>query len=152
MKVKFKYGIKTYSGTIDEMVYGSYRDGKLCIGREYVYPKLTENNTLTGKSIINLASVYRNVSPAYLQDLKTYTARNGKENTPKNKLKPTVFALFIKMMYAWQESDSEHVDLQTVTVADIVALVAPVKTIAGAIEEELLPSVSIFEDLTSNIQ
>ena len=34
MKVKFKYGIQTYSGTVDEMVYGSYRDGKLCIGRE----------------------------------------------------------------------------------------------------------------------
>jgi hypothetical protein len=152
MKVKFKYGIKTYSGTVDEMVYGSFRDGNLCIGREYVYPKLTDNNALAGKIISNLASVYHNVSPAYLQDLKTYTERNGKENTPKNKLKPTVFALFIKMMYAWQESDSEHVDLQTVAVADIVALDAPVKTIAGAIEEELLPSVSIFEDLTSNIQ
>ena len=49
MKVKFKYGIQTYSGTIDEMVYGSYRDDKLCIGREYVYPTPErENNALLG--------------------------------------------------------------------------------------------------------
>jgi hypothetical protein len=34
MRVTFKYGIKTFSGTIDSMVYGAYRDGNLCIGRD----------------------------------------------------------------------------------------------------------------------
>ena len=34
MKVKFKYGIATQAAPFDEMVYGSYRDHKLCIGRE----------------------------------------------------------------------------------------------------------------------
>ncbi len=38
MKVKFKYGIQTYSGTVDEMTFGSYRKGTLCIGRKYVIP------------------------------------------------------------------------------------------------------------------
>lgn len=42
MKVKIKYGIGTYSGNLDDMEYGNHRDGKLCIGREFGYPRLTE--------------------------------------------------------------------------------------------------------------
>jgi len=152
MKVKFKYGIRTFSGTIDEMVYGSYRKGCLCIGRGYVYPKITENNVQKGKIVRNLASVYHAASEFYIDDLKTYAERNGKENTPKNKLIPTAFALFLKMMYAWYESDPEHIDLTTVTVADIVAMEAPVKTIAGAVEAEFLPYIRVSADLTAEIQ
>jgi hypothetical protein len=151
MKVIFKYGIKTFSGTINNMVYGSYNKDNICFGRDYVRPKLTENNTLRGKIMSNLASVYRNVSPAYLQDLETYADRHA-VRVPKTKLAPNAFALFIKMMYAWMASDPEHVDLPTVTVADIVAMQAPVRTIAGAVTAELLPYVSISADLTSDIQ
>ncbi|MDP3114547.1 MAG: hypothetical protein Q8M98_07195 [Candidatus Cloacimonadaceae bacterium] len=48
MKVKFKYGIATYSGTLDEMTYGSYRSGRLCIGRRWVMPSLTVQNKTIG--------------------------------------------------------------------------------------------------------
>ncbi|MDD4223400.1 MAG: hypothetical protein PHD87_02305, partial [Candidatus Cloacimonetes bacterium] len=65
MKVKFKYGIATYSGTIDEMVYGSYRDDKLCIGREYVYPRLTEYNAAIGGAGANLAILWASGSAEY---------------------------------------------------------------------------------------
>ena len=152
MKVKFKFGIETYSGTVDSMTYGSYRDDKLCIGREYVYPRITANNTLMGANMSNLASVYHNVSVGYLTDLKTYALRNGSENVPKTQLIPTAFSLFIKMMYAWYESDPETVDLATVTVADIVALDADVKTITRAVEAGFLPAVSVSDDLTASIQ
>ena len=151
MKVKFKYGIQTYSGTVDEMVYGSYRDDNLCIGREYVYPTLTANNHLKGDSVKNLASVYHNASENYVADLKTYCVRNG-QNVPKNKLIPTAFSMFLKMMYAWYESDTEHVDLTTVTVADIVTLDADVRTIARAVGASFLPMVSVYDDLISGIQ
>jgi len=152
MKVKFKYGIQTYSGTIDEMVYGSYRDDKLCIGREYVYPILTDNNHAKGAVAKNLATVYHNASPDYVLDLKTYCIRNGQENVPKSKLIPTAFSMFLKMMYAWYDSDPEHVDLSTVTIGDIIALDADVKTLARAVEADFLPYISVSDDLTNPIQ
>ena len=42
MKVKLKYGIATYSGTIDEITFGSYKDDTLCIARKWVMPRLTD--------------------------------------------------------------------------------------------------------------
>ncbi len=152
MKVKFKYGIKTYSGLIDEMVYGSYRKDELCLGREFVYPTLTENNHALGSTMQNLASVYRNISPTYLQDLKKYALRNGQDNVPKDKVIPTAFSLFLKMMYAWLESDPEHVNLSAVTLADIVALDAPVRTIKRAVDAGFLHRVEVYADLTAGIQ
>jgi len=152
MKVIFKYGIKTYSGTIDDMVYGSFRKDELCIGRAYVYPTITADNHLKGAIMKNLASVYHNVSPTYLQNLKTYALRNGQENVPKTKLIPSCFSMFLVMMFAWFKSDPEHVDLSTVTVADIVALDADVQTIASAVTAGFLPHISNSADLTSGIQ
>jgi len=152
MKVKFKFGIETYSGTVDSMTYGSYRDDKLCIGREYVYPRITDNNHAMGNIMKNLASVYAAADPLYIADLKTYAMRNGSENVPKTKLIPTAFSLFIKMMYAWYDSDPEHVDLASVTVADIIALDADVQTVSDAIDAGFLPSVSVYDDLINPIQ
>lgn len=152
MKVKFKFGIETYSGTVDGMTYGSYRDDKLCIGREYVYPTITANNTDKGAIVKNLATVYHTVNADYLADLKAYCVRNGMENVPKDMLIPTAFSIFLKMMYAWYESDPAHVDLKTVTVADIVALDADVRTIARAVTAEFLPAVTTADSYTNDIQ
>ncbi len=152
MKVKFKYGIKTYSGTVDEMVYGSYRHDNLCIGREYVYPTLTANNHLKGTITKNLADVWSKVDEDYNADFKAYCLRNGQENVAPDALIPSAFSMFLKMMFAWQESDPEHVDLTEVTIADIVALDADVRTVARAVTAEFLPSIEDASDLTHDIQ
>jgi hypothetical protein len=150
MKVIFKYGISTYSGTLDSMVYGSYRDGKLCIGREYVYPTLTVYNEQLGNVAKNLSTLYAAVSPEYKADLKTYAQRNGTENVPKTQLPPTAYALYVKMMYAWQASDSEHVDLGTITDLDVDTLgLGIVDTVKNCIDNDLLPAVSNYDDLTA---
>jgi hypothetical protein len=151
MKVKFKYGIKTYTGTANEMTYGSYRGGNVCIGRIYVYPKLTDNNHEKGAALRNLAKQYHELNPDYLADLKTYALRNGQENTPKTKLIPTAFSLFLKMMYAWYDSDPEHIDLSEVTLEDIVSADADVRTIARAVEAEYLPYIRVYDDLDNGI-
>ena len=52
MKVKFKYGIRTFSGTVDEMTYGSFKKGKVCIGRRWVMPRLTDNNAALGSAAV----------------------------------------------------------------------------------------------------
>ena len=152
MKVKFKYGIKTYSGKVDEMVYGSFRHDNLCISREFVYPTLTEDNHLKGSMLKNLALVYHDADEDYVADLKTYSYRNGQSNVPKDKLVPTAFSMFLKMMYAWYETDPEHVDLTTVTVADIVTMDADVRTLARAVAAGFLPYITVYDDLTHGIQ
>ncbi|MCB5284951.1 MAG: hypothetical protein LHW45_05095 [Candidatus Cloacimonetes bacterium] len=147
MKVRFKYGIATYSGTIDEMVYGSYRDDKLCIGREYVYPRLTANNEALGSVGSNLAILWANASAEYKADLKEYGLRNGSQNIPKTQLPPTNYALWIKLMYAWKE-DTPSVDLATLTVEDFELAGASVSTVKNAIDNGYLDKVGTYDDLT----
>jgi hypothetical protein len=65
---------------------------------------------------------------------------------------PSAYNFFMKLMYAWQESDPEHVDLSTVTIADIVAMDADVRTVARAIGAMYLRRVRPYADLTSDIQ
>ncbi len=141
MKVKFKYGIKTYSGTLEEMVFGSYREDNLCIGRKYVMPELTPQNGVIGGIMKNLSSLYAEALEDYKGDLKIYSKLNGKQNVSKNQLVPTAYAIFVKMMFAWQAANPGSVDLATVTIEDIVSLPAPVICVADAISEGLIANV-----------
>lgn len=152
MKVKFKYGIETYSGKIDGMVFNSCRKGHLCIGREFVYPTLTTNNTNKGAITKNLAVVYHNASSGYQADLKSYGVRNGQENVSYDQMVPSGYNLFMKMMYAWAKTDPLHIDLTAVTVADIVTMDAEVMTLERAIDAGYLAKVSSYNDLTAEIQ
>ena len=148
MKVKFKYGIATYSGKLDEMVYGSYNDGKLCIGRDFVYPTLNANHELLGSVGANLSALWAEASAGYKADLKTYAHRNKMDNVPKTRLAPSAYALFIKLMYAWQADDPEHVELSSVTGTDVDSLGSKIASIKACVENGMLPAVSTFADLT----
>jgi len=151
MKVKFKYGIITYSGTLDEMSYGSFRQHTLCIGRKYVKPAPTEQNAIMGAIMKNLSKIYAEADGGYIQDLGVYAVRNGKQNVPKGQLIPTRYAIFVKMMFAWQESDPEFVDLSAVTIEDIVTHEAPVISVKDAVDADLLARVMDYDELDSEI-
>ena len=148
MKVRFKYGIATYSGLIDEMVYGSYRDHKLCIGRDYVYPRLTANNELLGSIGTNLAMLWGEASVGYKADLKAYGLLNGTENIPKTQLPPNSYALWIKLMYAWADANPS-VDLKSLTAEDFGITGGDVSTVKNAIDNGFLDKVSDYADLTT---
>jgi len=150
MKVKFKFGIQTYSGTVDEMVFGSYRNGTLCIGRKYVYPTITENNTSKGTIMKNLATVWADVSSGYKDEMKTYALRNA-VNIPKNMLPPTSFSIWLKMMFLFSELDSGHIDLSTVTYTDIQTVGEDILSIAVAVENDYLASVEGADELITNM-
>ena len=151
MKVTFKYGIQTYSGEIDKMVYGSYRNDKLCLGRNYVYPALDEHHHKLGAIGRNMALLFSGADSLYRDNFKTYATANGKKALYKDRLVPSGYAMFVKMMQAWQKSDMTHVDLATVTIAEIVALDADVRTIARAVEAGFLPTVFGYDVLTGDI-
>ncbi|MDZ4182084.1 MAG: hypothetical protein U1B83_04340 [Candidatus Cloacimonadaceae bacterium] len=151
MKVKFKYGIATYSGTLDEMTYGNYRDGLLCIGRRWVMPTLTAHNENLGNISSNIAKVYSEVSDLYQADLKTYAKRNGRENVPRSKMPPTAYAIWIKLLWAWAEGEDPQIDLSALTIEDLETGGDKLATVADAVDNGLLKKVSNFDELTATL-
>lgn len=151
MKVKFKYGIRTYSGTVDEMTYGSYRDGVVCIGRKYVSQNLTAQNVSMGEKMKNLGTLYRAASSSYKQNLKAYAVQNGRQNVKKDQLVPTAYAIFTKMMFAWEKDSDGAVNLAGVTLEDIQSGNAAVESVATAVEAGYLAPVFGYETLNADI-
>ena len=150
MKVKFKYGIRTYSGTVDEMTYGSYRKGRVCIGRRYVVPKATDQNVIFGEAGANLAKVWRAASAEYRTDFKLYSALYGTYVCKGNELPPNGYALFIKAMHNWAKSEEPPVELDYLQVEDVSTLGAPISSVANCIGAGFLPSVPGQENLNNS--
>lgn len=150
MKVNFKYGIKTYSGTMDEVTYGSYRKNTICIGRKYVKPRLTDQNALVGGKMKNLAIIYNDVSESYKQELKLYALLN-EVNVPKGKLLPNAYALWVKMMFKFADADAEHIDLTTLTYSDLQTVGDEILSIASAVENGYMANVPGADKLTANM-
>jgi len=141
MKVIFKFGIKTYSGTVDDMTFGSYRKHSLCIGRKYVTPRITTQNTSMGAKIKNLANIYGDVTALYKADLKTYTAKYA-SIAPKDKLAPNAFAIFVKMLFLFSKLDEGHIELSTLTYTDLQTLGGDISSISDAVDNGYLPNVT----------
>lgn len=150
MKVTFKYGIKTFSGTLDDMTFGSFREASLCIGRKYVIPTLTANNTAKGTITKNLAEIWSGVSSGYKTDLKAYAAKNA-ANIPKGQLAPTCFAIWMQMLYLYSKLDEGHVDLSTVTLNDLQTLATDIGTVKDAVLNGYLHEVPGSELLTATM-
>ncbi len=142
MKVALKYGIATYSGTIDEITFGSYKGDTLCIARKWVMPRLTDNNTEMSAIAKNLSEVYALCSADYKADLKTYAYQYGKEKSPNDKLAPNAYSMFIKMMFAFAKANEASVTLDSVTYSDIQSLFPDITTVAGAVDSNYLPNVT----------
>ena len=151
MKVRFRFGIRTYSGTIDDMTYGSYRRNKLCIGREWVLPILTPQNTELGASMANLAVLWAAASNEYKADFKTYSVKYASEQVSIRQLPPTGFSLFIKAMWAWAEDEGPTLDLKSVTIEDVGTLGGKVASVAACVTNGYLPEVEGSGDMDSPI-
>jgi len=103
----------------------------------------------------NLAMVWAASDVDYRGDGALYAAAYYSENQelpdmgiPAN----NNFSLWIKAMFAWYESDPTHVDLSTVTVPDIIALDADVRTWARIVGMGWLIEVEGYAALTNDIQ
>jgi hypothetical protein len=151
MKTKLKYGIATYSGTIDEITFGSYKNDTVCIARKYVKPRLTENNTLMGDIAKNLSTIYAECSELYKSDLRTYADLYGKQKSEPGKLAPNGYSLFIKMMFAFAEANEASITLDTITFNDIQSLFSDITSVALAVESGYLPNLNGAELLTATM-
>jgi hypothetical protein len=147
MKVKFKYGIRTYSGKVDEMVYGSYRHNRLCIGRVYVYPRLTENNKKIGKIGKNLALIWDAADNDYRDDFKLYALRHGIEHVPGDKLPPNAYSIWIKMMWEWAKTE-ENIELASITDEDFSVSNGKCSSVKACVDNGFLPKVLGYKEMT----
>ncbi|MFA7543937.1 MAG: hypothetical protein WCY84_06135 [Candidatus Cloacimonadaceae bacterium] len=151
MKVKLKYGISAYSGTIDDMTYSSHKDGAFCIGRKYVKPRYTENNEYMGKVSKNLGNIYADCSDDFKEDLRTYAYLFDGQKASKRKMSPNGYSHFISMMYAFAKANASSIGLDTVTLGDLQTLFEDVTSVASAVESGFLPKVKGYEALTANM-
>ena len=155
MKVNFENGVSSYSGKYGEIVYSTWFNDRLCYARKYTYPTIGtvhEDMKLIG---LNLNSIYLAADAAYIADLKAYAKLNARENLPRAKKflhkMPSSKSLFLKMMWAWHMSDPTHIDLKTVTLADITLLDSPARAVSKAVDAGYLKKVTGYAAMTNEI-
>ena len=151
MKVTFKYGIGSFSGTTDMATFYATKRGTGSIMRKWVLPKTTDQNVEIKSVSQNLNIIWGLCSEDYKSDLKIYADRDYQQNTnPEDPFTPMLsnYAVFTKLMWAFQAANSASVDLKTLTYNDINTLYSnQLGTVLASIEEGLLRSVTPRDDL-----
>ena len=97
MKVTFYKNIKTMSGRCKQgsMVFISAKNHSVCLARNYVKPRYTENNELTGLKMKAAAFLWKSVSIGFIQDLKTYAAAYNHQHLDERTLYISAYNVFI---------------------------------------------------------
>lgn len=151
MKVIFKYGIGSFSGTIDQMVYRPSTSSNLgSISRKWVRPAATVQNETLGIVSQNLRDIWADCEPAYKADLKTYASRYNvfyDDGTDPFFKKMNAYSTFIVAIYAAATADPTHINLETITKADLASLGTKVDTVKNMVENGLIKSIPVFADL-----
>lgn len=150
MKVTLEWPFRTFSGTLDETTFMSYRKGNLCLGRGWEKPEKTANNARLADIAHNLKSIWDNANPYFKEDLKKYIKQFKAQRLKPGKMPPGAYAVFMSMVYALQNIYPQ-IDLTTVTLAEIAGLNAPVRTVAMAVEAQLLVPVRGYEGLDNQL-
>ena len=150
MKVNLKYGIKTYSGTLDEMTYGSYHKNTVCLGRKYVKPRLTNHNIQMSVIMKNLSAIYSEVNSEYKEELKKYASQYAAK-VPKGSLPPNSYALWIKMMFLFAERSQGHIELSTLTYTDLQTVGTDILSISAAVENGYMDNVPSAKEFIANM-
>ncbi len=147
MKVSYKYGIKTISGKLDDLVHMAWNKGRVAIARIFVMPTLGEIHSLFGDIKKNIAAIWDECSEAFKEDLKTYATRRIPYYTAEQIPAYANYAHFVRFLYAFRE-DSEEVNLLDVSKDDLLTAGCP-SSVQEIIDQGLLPPVSEYEDLTN---
>lgn len=146
MKTKLNAAFNAMSGRLGRLVYCCDKDGNVSWVREYTEQTITEHNHYTGNVGKNLALFKGNVSSLYMGDLKNYADRYNLSDFRKGRYL-NGYTILTKMMFALKKA-GYPVDLLTVTPQDVIDNAFPVRTLKEAIENELLPRVARYDDLT----
>lgn len=153
-KISFNPAIDGIAGRLGKMVFFKVKHSFFGYIREYVYPKLTEQNAMTGKIMKNLAAIWDESSNDYKHDFRTYAEKYNALGWETNRLETRAnsgFALFVKAMYAWGKTEDPVLDLSTLTFEDIGTLGGKVETVSNCVSYGFLPAVEGWESLDGEI-
>jgi hypothetical protein len=149
MKVHFKKNFAGYSGTSDEGIYYYNPRLKQCMMRDYVYPRLTENNERTTSIMANLKTL--NPSEGYRNNLQDYVMYYNDSKDYGHKPMNAWNNAWLKLMFALQKAMPGQVDLKTITRQQIIDQNLPCRTVKAAIEAGLLSAVGNYTYFTNPI-
>ena len=144
MKVKFKYGIRTYSGKLDDLVFCRCYNDTVCIARKYVYPRFSEQIVSISH---NLATIWENGSSEFKAQLELYAKLNETENVPDDQWAPNSYTLWIEVMYNWAADN--NVDLDSLTIEEFAVMGTAVRTVKNCVLNGYLKPVTGYDMMTA---
>ncbi len=144
MRINYKYGIRTMSGKLDDLVHMACNKGRVAIGRVFVMPTLVAQHFLFGSIGENLAVLWADCSDDFKNDLKIYTAERIPYYTAEQVPAYANYAYFIKFLWAF--ADTVEIDLSDTTLEALELAGCP-DTVAGAVTAELLPTIPDASEL-----
>ena len=147
MRVTFKYGIRTISGKLDDLVHMAWNKGRVAIARTFIYPTLVAQHNLFREIKQNLATIWSDCSEDFKEDLKLYAARRVPYYSPEQIPAYANYAHFIRMAYSFLEV--EPVDLTEIDKTGLEAAGCP-SSVAEMIAANLLPAVAEYDDLNND--
>lgn len=147
MKIKFKYGIKSFSGLFDEMIFANYQRDKVVIGRMYnPSPKITENNWTMGAKMQGISKIWGATSPAYKKDFKVYSYKMFGLPMFDGKVSGNGFSAFVKAMWGASKDTENPLDLLSLSLDDLeVDAYLQIKSVKVCVENGYLPVVDGYE-------
>lgn len=153
MKVKFKYGIKSYSGTLDELVYANFEDRSVVIGRMLpVDRERTAQNETVSTYAGKMADFYQAISDGFKEDLKAYTKKMYRLKPYAKKIAGSFYSVYTKMMWSASKDPEQPIDIESLTSSPIVSGTFPsIDTLKTAIENGHLPLVDGYEEFTHSL-
>ncbi len=153
MKVKFRFGIKSYSGTVDDFNYANFPDRNVVIGRMVPESReITTQNEVIGNTSNKIAQFYSQVSSAYKQDLELYSLKLYKQKEYQGQLAGNKYSSFTKIMWAASKDPDLPVNLDALNIDDAnLGSYDNILTVKTAVEKGYLPKIDGYEELTANI-
>ena len=148
MRINYKYGIRTISGKLDDLVHMAWNKGRVAVGRLFVYPTLVSQHLLFGDIKSNIAAIWGDCSEDFKNDLKEYTSQRIPYYTAEQIPAYANYAHFIRFLYNFRE-ENPGVDLSTITKAELELEGCP-NNVADAIIDGFLPAIPDYTDLTNS--
>jgi hypothetical protein len=145
MRINYKYGIRTISGKLDGLVHTAWNKGRVAIARIFVMPRIVEAHLNFRDIKRNLATIWKELSVGFKQDLQTYTNRRIPFYTAEQIPAYVHYANYIKFIYAFAK-DTPSIDLKDTTKEELELAGCPT-SVADIVVAEYLPKIDQADDL-----
>ena len=148
MKLTYKYGIRSMSGKLDDLVHMAYNKGRVAVARVFVYPTLVQQHQNFGAIAKNIAVIWGVCSSAFKNDMIEYTRQRIGYYSAQQVPAYSNYSHFVKFLYAYLAANPT-IDLTQITKGELELDGCPTN-VADIIDQELLPKIDDPTDLTKN--